>query len=417
MRVSQLITKTRKEAPADETARNAQLLIRAGFVNKEMAGVYSFLPLGLRTLNKISQIIREEMDAVGGQELLMPSLQIPERYEATGRWDDDAVDVWFKTKLANGSVLGLGFSHEENLVPIVKNYLNSYKELPFTMYQIQWKFRNELRSKSGIMRGREFLMKDMYSFSLTQEQHDETYEKIKQAYVKVYDRLGIGENTYYAFASGGSFSKYSHEFQTLSDVGEDTIFINREKKVAINEEVLEDDILAQLGISRDELEEVRAIEVGNIFGLGTKFSAPFDLSVTDESGNKVTVIMGCYGIGVTRVMGTIAELTGDDRGLVWPKSIAPFQVHIVVLGKEQEILDKAEQLYKQLRTSGLEALYDDRDISAGEKFADADLMGMPYRVTIGKKSLESESYEVRDRKTGETTNLTLEELKKTIGIN
>lgn len=410
MRVSQLITKTRKEAPADETAKNAQLLIRAGYVNKEMAGVYSFLPLGLRTLNKISQIIREEMDAIGGQELLMPSLQLPERYEATGRWDDKAVDIWFKTQLANGTTLGLGFSHEENLVPIVKNYLNSYKELPFSMYQIQWKFRNELRSKSGIMRGREFLMKDMYSFSLTQDQHDEYYEKVKQAYVRVYDRLGIGHNTYYAFASGGSFSKYSHEFQTLSDVGEDTIYINREKKIAINKEVLEDDILAELGVTKDELEEVRAIEVGNIFGLGTKFSAPFNLSVKDENGEEHTVIMGCYGIGVTRVMGTIAELMGDDRGLVWPKQIAPYQLHITSLGGDDAVTEDALKLYESCKSAGIEVLWDDRDVSAGEKFADADLMGMPYRVVVSKKTLEGGAYEVKDRRSGEVESMKLDVL-------
>jgi prolyl-tRNA synthetase len=414
MRVSQLITKTRKDAPADETAKNAQLLIRAGYVNKEMAGVYSFLPLGLRTLNKISQIIREEMDAIGGQELLMPSLQLPERYEATGRWDDKDVDIWFKTQLANGTTLGLGFSHEENLVPIVKNYLNSYRELPFSMYQVQWKFRNELRSKSGIMRGREFLMKDMYSFSLTQEQHDEYYEKVKQAYIKVYDRLGIGENTYYAFASGGSFSKYSHEFQTLSDVGEDTIFISREKKIAVNKEVLEDDILAELGVKREELEEVRAIEVGNIFGLGTKFSAPFDLSVTDENGTKHTVIMGCYGIGVTRVMGTIAELMSDERGLVWPKNIAPYQLHITSLGNDEAVLADADKLYESCKSAGIEVLWDDRDVSAGEKFADADLMGMPIRVVVSKKTLEGGAYEVKNRQTGEISSLDLGNLIKVL---
>lgn len=412
MKFTQLITKTRKEAPADETAKNAQLLIRAGYVHKEMAGVYSFLPLGLRTLNKISEIIRQEMDAIGGQELLMPTLQLQDRYEATGRWDDKEVDIWFKTQLANGTILGLGFSHEENLVPIVKNYLTSYKDLPFSMYQIQWKFRNELRSKSGIMRGREFLMKDMYSFSLTQEQHDEYYEKVKQAYIRIFNRLGIGDRTYYAFASGGSFSKFSHEFQTVSDVGEDTIYINKDKAVAVNKEVLEDEILNELGVSKEELEETRAVEVANIFGLGTKFSAPFDLSVIDDKGQKQTVIMGCYGIGVSRVMGMMAELLSDEKGLVWPMNIAPYQAHIVTLGVDEAVIETGNELYEKLQSDGIEVLYDDRDERAGQKFADADLIGIPYRVTIGSKMAGSGNYEVKARDGSFDGVCSYDELKK-----
>lgn len=412
MRVTGLFTKTRKDAPADETARNAQLLIKAGFVHKEMAGVYSYLPLGLRVLNNIAAIVREEMDRIGGQELLMPALQIKERYEATNRWDDKVVDNWFKTKLANGSELGLGFSHEENLSPIVKNYLNSYKDLPFAAYQIQTKFRNELRSKSGVMRGREFLMKDMYSFALNQKQHDEFYQKAQAAYVRVFDRLGLGDTTFLTFASGGSFSKFSHEFQTLSEAGEDTIYLDRNKKIAINKEVMSDEIVSELGLNKAKLEEVRAIEVGNIFSLGTKFSAPFDLSVADEHGQNHTVIMGCYGIGISRALGTIAELMSDDRGLVWPKNIAPYKVYLAQVGKEPEVAKQAEELYKLLEEKGINVLYDDRDVRAGEKFADADLLGLPHRVVVSEKTLKNTNYELKERTKNETEMISAEALIK-----
>lgn len=397
MKRSQLFIKTRKDAPADETAKNAQLLIRAGFVSKDMAGVYTFLPLGLKVLNNITNIIREEMDAIDGQEILMPALQVKERYELTNRWDDEVVDNWFKTKLANGTELGLGFSHEENLVPIVKNFLNSYKDLPVAVYQIQNKFRNELRSKSGIMRGREFLMKDLYSFAISQEQHDAYYERAQAAYTKIFDRVGLGDRTFMTFASGGSFSKYSHEYQTLSEAGEDTIYLSREKNIAVNKEVYNDEVLAELELNKEDLEEVKAIEVGNIFSLGTKFSAPFELSVPDENGELKTLIMGCYGIGVSRLMGTIAELMSDDKGLVWSENIAPVQVYLARVGEDAEVVKAADDLYEELQSKGVEVLYDDRDVRPGEKFADADLMGIPYRVVVSSKTLGQGKIELKKR--------------------
>lgn len=397
MRLSQLFTKTSKSVPADETAKNARLLIQAGLVHKEMAGVYTFLPLGLRVLNSIANIVREEMNAIGGQEVLMPALQLKERYEATGRWDDAVVDDWFKTKLVNGTELGLGFSHEENLSPLVKNFVTSYKDLPIAPYQIQTKFRNELRSKSGLMRGREFLMKDMYSYAISQEQHEAFYVQAQAAYVKIFDRLGIGDRTFLTSASGGSFSKYSHEFQTLSDAGEDTIYLDHEKKLAINKEVFTDDVIADLGLKREALEEVRAIEVGNIFSLGTKFSKPFNVTVTNEKGELTTVIMGCYGIGISRVMGTIAEVLSDDKGLVWPENIAPAKVYLVQLGNEKNVTETAQKLYTDWTGAGITVLYDDRDVRAGEKFADADLLGIPYRVVVSGKTLASNKIEVKKR--------------------
>lgn len=416
MRLSQLFTKTSKNVPADEQAKNAQLLIKAGFVHKEMAGVYSYLPLGLKVLSNIESIIRQEMDAIGGQEMRMPALQIKERYELSGRWDDKVVDNWFKTRLANGTEVGLGFSHEENLVPIVKNFVTSYKDLLVAPYQIQTKFRNELRSKSGLMRGREFVMKDMYSFAISEEQHQEFYAKAQAAYGRVYERLGLGDRTFMTFASGGSFSKYSHEFQTLSEAGEDVIYLNRDKKLAVNKEVLTDEILAELGLKREELEEVKAIEVGNIFSLSTKFSAPFELQVPDENGQLVTLIMGCYGIGVSRVMGTIAELLSDDRGLVWPENIAPAKLYIARLGDGQDVTADADRLYESLTASGVDVLYDDRDARPGEKFADADLLGIPHRVIISDKTHAAGTYEYKARTGEQSENISLEELLARVGV-
>lgn len=414
MRLSQLFTKTQKQAPADEVAKNARLLIQAGFVHKEMAGVYSYLPLGLKVLTNITDIIRSEMNAIGGQEVLMPALQVKERYEATGRWSDEVVDNWFKTRLATGTEVGLGFSHEENLTPIVKNFIRSYKDLPFAVYQIQTKFRNELRSKSGLMRGREFLMKDMYSYALTQEQHEAFYEEVTAAYHRIFERLGLGERTFKTFASGGSFSRFSHEFQTLSDAGEDTIYLDRKQKTAINKEVLTDEVLRDLGINRKDLEEVKAIEVGNIFSLGTKFTKPFDLTVENEDGQAVMPIMGCYGIGVSRLMGTIAEIMSDERGLVWPENIAPAAVYLAPLGTDPAVLKAADAVYKELERAGIEVLYDDREASAGEKFADADLMGIPYRLVVSDRTVRTGKHELKKRTAKETHNLETAAIIKTL---
>lgn len=412
MKYSQLFTKTRKDVPADETAKNAQLLIQAGYINKEMAGVYTYLPLGLKVLENISQVVREEMDAIGGQEIRMTALQDAEIWKSTGRWDDDVVDVWFKTKLKNGTEVGLGPTHEEPLVRAAKRFIQSYKDLPFLAYQIQTKFRNETRSKSGIMRGREFLMKDMYSFARTEEEHEELYEKIKQAYHKVYKRLGVGEQTFLTFASGGMFSQYSHEFQTVCAAGEDTIYLDRAKKIAINEEVYTDEVLAELGLVRGNLEEVQAAEVGNIFTLKDKYSKPLDLTFTDESGQEKTVLMGCYGIGPSRLMGVITELMADENGLVWHDNIAPARVHLVRLGEDEAEVTAADSLYESLQYLGIEVLYDDRDVRPGEKFADADLIGIPHRVVVSSKTVEAGKFEYKNRTEKDTSMLSKDELLK-----
>lgn len=394
MRLSQTFTKTLKDAPSDEVARNAQLLIRAGFVHKEMAGAYAYMPLGKRVIDNISHVVREEMNNIGGEELQMTVLQPKEIWEQTDRWDDNKVDNWFKTKLNNGTELGVGLTHEEPITNMLKPYINSYKDLPVYVYQIQNKFRNELRAKSGVLRGREFLMKDLYSFSRTQQEHDAFYEVVTEAYHRIYERLGIGDITYTTFADGGIFSDYSREFQTLSEAGEDTIYLDRDTGIAVNQEVYNDETLKKLDLEKDKLEELTASEVGNIFPLGSKYSDALGVFITDENGKQQSVVMGSYGIGVSRLMGIIAEIFSDDKGLIWPANIAPAKVHLVALDGGQS---QAEELYGKLQQDGVSVIYDDRDMSPGQKLADADLMGMPYRVVCSQKTATSEKYELMQR--------------------
>jgi prolyl-tRNA synthetase len=411
MRQTHLFTKTKKEAPADEVAKNARLLIQAGYIFKNMAGVYSFLPLGLKVIENINRVIREEMEGIGGQELHMPSLQEDKLWKQTDRWDDDKVDVWFKSELKAGGVVGLAWTHEEVITNLMRQYVSSYKDLPLFAYQIQNKFRNEMRAKSGIMRTREFWMKDLYSFCATKEQHDEFYQACSDAYLRIFSRLGIGDKTYKTFASGGAFCKFSHEFQTLAESGEDVVYINQEKGIAVNQEVLEETDLSELGVTKDELTKCKSIEVGNIFSLGTKFSEAIGLTYKNEAGENTPVIMGSYGIGPARAMGTVVDLLSDEKGIVWPAEIAPYAVHLVALNSDdKEITDWADGIYSALKARGASVLYDDRDLRPGEKFADSDLLGMPYRVVVSRKGKESGLFEVVERKTGEVRSLAEEEL-------
>lgn len=551
-----MFTKTLRNAPSDEVAKNAQLLIRAGFIHKEMAGVYSYLPLGLRVIENIKQIVREEMDAVGGQELLMSVLQPSDIWEKTNRWDDAVVDNWFKTKLLNGTELGVGLTHEEPIVDAAKPYISSYKDLPRSVYQIGNKFRNEKRAKSGVLRGREFIMKDLYTFARDQQQHEEVYEAIAEAYHKVYERLGLGEMTYRVKADGGIFTKrYSDEFQTRSPIGEDTIFhvprtelyFNQEvapaqaphheqpteklpmeerltpgvvgveqlarelgvpvertvktmlyvvdgtvtavavrgdyavnevklrmaldaKSVALADEatvkretkaevgyagliglsdsvkVVVDDsveplINFELGANKTNYHNVnvnwerdlakperfydvkdakdgdsypetgvayetfKAVEVGNIFPLETKYSDLLDLYYTDEKGERHSIVMGSYGIGVSRLMGVVAEHFSDENGLVWPENIAPYSVHMVTIG---DVNTQAQALYDDLSKKGVSVLWDDRDERPGSKFADADLIGIPHRIVVSEKNGEKYEYKKRTEKTADI--LTRDEL-------
>ena len=405
MRLSKTFVKTLREAPKDEIARNGVLLTRAGYVHKEMAGVYDYLPLGLRVIENIKRIVREELDALGCQEVLMSSLQNPEPWEKTGRFNDQAVDIWFKTELSSGGKLGLAPTHEEPIVNMLKSYIASYKDLPLYIYQFQTKFRNELRAKSGLMRGREFLMKDLYSFHTSEEDLDRFYAEVEKAYTRIFERIGLGEDTYETFASGGIFSKYSHEYQTVLPVGEDTIYYNQDHSVVLNKEVYNDEVLADLGVTGTEFAETTAAEVGNIFKLKFKYTEPLGLKFSSDNNEMKTVYMGCYGFGVSRVMGVIAEKFADEKGLCWPEAIAPFKYYLVGIGEEGA--KKAEEWYKGREN---EVLFDDRDARPGEKFADAELMGIPYRVVISDKTLSSDSAEVTSRRTGESKLVKLSEI-------
>lgn len=411
MRLSKNFTRTIKQAPADEVARNAQLLIRAGYVHKTMAGVYSYLPLGLKVVENIKQIVREEMNKIGSQELVMSTLQSKDLWQETGRWSDELVDVWFKSHLQDGTEVGFGWTHEEPIVDLLRNYLKSYKDLPISVYQFQNKLRNELRAKSGIMRGREFVMKDMYSVHASKEDLDNYYNAAIEAYKRCYDRFGIGDETYVTFASGGAFTKFSHEFQTICDAGEDYIYLHRGKNIAVNEEVL-DDAVKELGIDRSELERVKTAEVGNIFNFGMQKSEEMRLVFTDAEGVEQYAYMGSYGIGITRVMGVIVEKFADDKGLVWPENIAPAKVYLVQIGSQSRAT--ADELYQKLQSAGIETIYDDRDERPGVKFADAELLGIPYRVTVSDRLLDDGKWEVSTRQTGEQRLLTADELLATL---
>ena len=411
MKLTQLFTKTRKEAPKDEVSKNAQLLIRAGYIHKEMAGVYDMLPLGLLTLRKIEHIIREEMDKTGATEIHMSALQNPEIWTQSGRWDDAVVDYWFKTHLKGGSELGLGFTHEEPLANALKDHINSYNDLPKYMYQIQTKFRNEERAKAGLLRGREFLMKDLYSFSKNEEEHNQFYEQMKSVYMNVFERLGIKDATYLTASDGAPFSKYSYEFQTISDAGEDEIIIDENKNIAINSQDFNEAIINDLQLNGfQETKKATSIEVGDIYSLGTKYSEALGLKYKNETGEEQYVYMGSYGMSPTRLMGTVVEVLSDEKGLVWPRTIAPFQVHLIALQMDEDVIEEAEKMYESLISNGIDVLFDDREATAGEKFNDADLIGIPTQIIVSRRSVDDGNHEIKDRKTGDVTHKTFSDI-------
>jgi prolyl-tRNA synthetase len=410
MKVSHLFTRTLRDAPADEVSKNAILLIRAGYIYKEMAGVYDYLPLGLMVLENIKRIVREEMNGLGAQELIMSSLQAKATWEKTGRWNDETVDIWFKSALKDETEVGLGWSHEEPIVQMLGRYVSSYRDLPVNVYQFQNKLRNELRAKSGIMRGREFVMKDMYSASRTAEEHELFYNQTIDAYKRVFERLGLADDTFVTFASGGAFTQFSHEFQTICDAGEDVVYLSREKGIALNEEVLTDETLGKLGVTRDELTPVKTAEVGNIFNFGTQKSQDMGFTFTDETGSEQFVHLGSYGIGITRLMGVIAEKFSDEKGLVWPEAVAPFKVALVRVGNDDATIYAADEVYKRILAAGISVLYDDRDARPGEKFADSELMGLPHRVVVSPRSLEKGGFEYQKRTESNANLLTIDDL-------
>lgn len=408
---SQLPSRCLKETPKEDVSINARWLIRGGFVSRLMGGVYSYLPLGLRVLQKVENIVREEMNALGSSEVLMPALHPQQAWEVTGRWDK-MTDIIYRVSDGGDKVFGLGPTHEEIVTPLIGSFIQSYKDLPMSVYQIQTKYRNEPRPKSGLLRGREFRMKDMYSFHTDPKELDSYYERAIEAYHNVFKRCGIGDRTFLTYASGGVFSRFSHEFQAVTPYGEDTVYLDRQKKIAVNKEII-DEVSEELGISKDSVEAVKAIEVGNIFKLGTRFTDACQVTATMPDGNKGKVHMGCYGIGTSRIVGTVVELCHDDNGIVWPEGIAPFDFHVMALGKEDASLTTAKDFARRLNNAGKEVLLDDRPCSPGQKFAESDIIGIPHRVIFSPKLQEKGMCEIKNRKTGETTTLPIAEALET----
>lgn len=395
MRQSRLFTKTIKEAPKDEKSINAQLLVRAGFVDKLMSGVYSYLPLGSLVLKKIEKIIRDEINNIGGQEVLLPALHPKSNWEKTNRWQHEEM---FKLKSRAGKDYGLGWTHEEIITPLVRKFVQSYKDLPVYVYQIQDKFRDELRVKSGLLRGTEFIMKDLYSFHDSEDDLDRYYEKVKESYFKIFKRCGLEKQTFLTCASGGAFSKYSHEFQTITPYGEDEIYLCEKCRLAINKEIIEEEKYRCSKCKTNKLKIEKSIEVGNVFKLKDKFSKAFDFKFKDKDGKEKSVVMGCYGIGLGRLMGAIVEIYHDEKGIIWPIKVAPFLVHLIQIENNKKIKKVAENLYENLQKDKIEVIYDDRNNKTpGEKFNDADLIGIPYRILVSEKTLKTGSVEVKKR--------------------
>jgi len=395
MRYSELFTKILKGEIKDEKSVNAQFLIRAGFVDKLMAGVYSYLPLGLKVLNKIENIISEEMDRIGGQKVALPVLHPKENWQRTDRWKYPEI---FKLKNRSEKEFALGWTHEEIITPLVEKFVKSYKDLPVYVYQIQTKFRDELRVKSGLLRGVEFSMKDLYSFHQNEQDLDKYYEIAKKAYFTVFKRCGLAKETFLTVASGGAFSKYSHEFQTVTPFGEDEIYLCSKCKLAVNKEIIKEEKYQCPQCQNKKLEIKKSIEVGNIFKLKDKFSQPFSFRFKDKDGKEKIVLMGCYGIGLSRLMGAIVEVHHDKNGIIWPKEVAPFQVHLIQIEDNQKVAKASQKLYRDLQKSGVEVLYDDRtEKTAGEKFAEADLIGIPLRLVVSEKTLKKNSVEIKKR--------------------
>jgi len=396
MKHSQLFTKTLKEAPKDEKSINAQLLLRGGFIYKEMAGAYTYLPLGLRVLRKIEEIIREEMENIGAEELLMSIFQPKKIWEETGRWSKEIGEVMYKCK-ENGKDIGLGPTHEEMITDIVRNFIKSFKDLPRALFQIQTKFRKEPRARSGLLRGREFDMKDLYSFHKSEEDFKKYYEKVKKSYLKILKRCGL--EAIVTEASGAGFIKdFTHEFQVLAEGGEDIIIYCEANHFSQNKEISKFKAGDKCPICKKTLKKGKSIEVGNIFPLGTKYSKAMKAYFTDKAGSRKLMIMGCYGLGPSRIMGTIIEVHHDKNGIIWPKTVAPFQVHLIQIENSKIVKKASQKLYQDLQKQGIEVLYDDREEkSAGEKFADGDLIGIPTRIVVSEKTLKKDCVEIKKR--------------------
>lgn len=414
MRYSKSFVRTLKSAPSSAETINHKLLVQGGYVRQVMAGVYTYLPMGLRVLNKISQIVREEMNTIGGQEVLMPLMHPSRLWKQTGGWD--SIDVLFHVTSRTKREYALAQSNEETVTPLAREFIHSHKDMPLSVYHINWKFRDELRSKSGILRGREFLMKDLYSFHATQADFEKFYERAKKAYLRVFERLGLVAKV--TEASGGAFSeKVSYEFEVLSEAGEANILYCNSCEWCVNTDDIKD---YQKGedcpkCKGSKLSVAKAAEVGNVFDLGQKYTKAFDMKFTDQDGKQGYPIMGCYGIGISRTMGVLVEKFHDEDGIIWPEAVAPYLVHLAALtGGNSKVKERAEEVYTKLERAGVEVLYDDREeVSAGEKLAEADLVGMPYRVVVSAKT--KEQVEVKNRSEGQVRLLRVEELLQALG--
>ncbi len=410
MRYSQVFPKTQKNPPSGAEAENHKLLVRAGFIDQLMAGSFTLLPLGFRVISKINNIIREELNKTGALEVLMPLLHPKEIWDQTGRWSDpDVKQIMYQFKDIHDKEFGLSFTHEEIVMNLLSKYIQSYKDLPVKIYHFSTKFRNEPRAKSGILRGREFMMKDLYSAHVSEEDMYEYYNLVKDVYPKIFSRIGLEVKV--VEASGGVFTdKNSHEFQTLSEVGEDTIYYcdcvtGCDCNFAANKEIFKGEEGDKCPNCDDcKVKSAKAIEVGNIFPLGTKYSQNMNVLYTDKDGNKNPIWFASYGIGPTRVMGTLVEVFHDEKGIIWPKAVAPFAVHLISLGKDEE----AKEIEEKLEALGIEVLFDDRDVNAGQKFSDADLIGIPVRLVVSQKT--EGKIEYKERKSSESELLTLEEV-------
>ena len=406
MKLSNYPLRTLKDAPSDAELISHQLMLRSGLIKKLASGIFTWMPFGLKVLRKIEQTVRNEMDESGALEVLMPTIQPSELWKETERWDDYG-NLLLQIHDRHDRLFCYGPTHEEVITDILRKSIKSYKQLPANFYQIQTKFRDEIRPRFGVMRAREFLMKDAYSFHLNQESLEEEYEKMSQTYESIFKKLELNFRKVKA-TSGEIGGSISHEFHVIAESGEDEIAFCDDENFAANVETLDGENAPNGG----ELTYARGIEVGHIFQLGDKYSQSMKLEVLDSNGKNVNPHMGCYGIGISRIVAAAIEQNHDDKGIIWPKAISPFAISIIVLNDKNDstVMDHALRIYQELRADGIEVMIDDRDERAGVKFADADLMGIPTHVIVGKRGIEQDKLEINSRRTSEKTEVKIDEI-------
>lgn len=420
MRLSTYFLPTLKETPSEATVASHRLMLRAGMISQSTAGIYSWLPLGLRVLKKVEQIVREEQDRMGAQEVLMPLLQTAELWQESGRYDGYGKEM-LRMQDRHERDLLFGPTAEEVITDIFRRYIKSYKALPKCFYQIHWKFRDEIRPRFGVMRGREFLMKDAYSFDIDKESAVNTYRAMMRTYLKTFQRLGLAVIPVRA-DTGVIGGDLSHEFHVLAQTGESQVYYDKKFDVFRDhiDQVDVDEIMGlyamademhkpeACSLKSEDLREARGIEVGHIFNFGTKYSEILNAKVVLADGSSVAPEMGSYGIGVSRLVGAIIEANHDEQGIIWPESVAPFQVALIALGGIVEVTEVCEKLYGQLEKAGISVLYDDRSEGPGVKFSTADLIGLPWQIILGPKGLQEGLIEIKCRRTGNRETVPLE---------